>query len=257
MKRYDIVYSIGFNCSCAMYLNETGLRITSGPFDWLTNASFEDRINLILNDFESFLNKDLLVKLPKPPSHYDKFNEHYENTKTNLYFFHDFPLNKPFDIQYLEVKEKYERRIKRFYDNLKNKDRVLLVWLSQTHNTSDEVVLDLCNRVSEKIGKEIHFLIIEHEEGLRGVRRYNLSNNIERCYCHTQKKGLNGDLKLRGNRKYLIKIFTPIRLIRPYYTSMCRIKFCLSKILLKTLCCFVPVRGLRRKLKRKLLKHQL
>lgn len=256
MKRYDVIYSIGYNCACAMYLNEEGLRITSGPFDWLVNLSFEGRLELMLNDFESFFDKDLLVKLPNTPSRTDKFNAHYENTKTKLYFYHDFPLDKSFDTLYPEVKEKYERRIKRFYDNIKSKDKVLLVWFSQTHETPDDVILDLCNRFSAKMNRVVHFLIIEHEEGLRGVRRYNLSDNIERCYCHAQKKRLNGGYVLRGNRRPLIKIFSQLRLTKPYYTSTHRIKYRFSKILLKTLCIFIPVRGVRRKLKQSLIRHQ-
>ena len=54
MKKYDIIYSIGRDCACASYLQQNGLRLTSGPFDWLTNAGFEDRFELMLNDFQCF-----------------------------------------------------------------------------------------------------------------------------------------------------------------------------------------------------------
>lgn len=36
MKKYDIIYSIGRDCACASYLQQNGLRLTSGPFDWLS-----------------------------------------------------------------------------------------------------------------------------------------------------------------------------------------------------------------------------
>ena len=120
--KYDIIYSIGRDCACASYLQQNGLRLTSGPFDWLTNAGFEDRFTLMLNGFEDFLNQKYLKKMPKPTQFpADKNNDYYENIKNNLYFWHDFPADKSFDEAYPEVKLKYERRIKRFYENIKEK----------------------------------------------------------------------------------------------------------------------------------------
>ena len=55
-KTYDIIYSIGYDCSCALYIKETGLRLTSGPFDWLTHASIEERFAALLNEFDDFFN---------------------------------------------------------------------------------------------------------------------------------------------------------------------------------------------------------
>ena len=153
--KYDIIYSIGRDCACALYLQQNGLRSTSGPFDWLTNAGFEDRFELMLNDFQYFLDKKYLKQMPKPTQFpADKNNDYYENIKTQLYFWHDFPADKSFDEAYPEVKLKYERRIKRFYENIKDKNRVLLVWFSQVHQTPDNIVLELCNRFSEKMGKK-------------------------------------------------------------------------------------------------------
>ena len=51
-KKYNIIYSIGQDCACGLYMKKARIRCCSGPFDWLTNTSFENRINIILNDFE-------------------------------------------------------------------------------------------------------------------------------------------------------------------------------------------------------------
>ena len=64
-QKYDIIYSIGRDCACAMYMKQANLRACSGPFDWLTNANFETRIDLILNDFQDFINKNDIVPLEK------------------------------------------------------------------------------------------------------------------------------------------------------------------------------------------------
>ena len=212
-KKYDIVYSIGRDCWCASYLWECGVRLTSGPFDWLTKASFEDRFILMLNDFKYFLDKKYLKLMPKPTNRpVDENNDYYENIKTHLYFWHDFSCDKSFDEAYPLVKEKYERRIKRFYRNIKNKKNVLLVWFSQVDQTPDDVVLDLCKRFCLKMNKKIDFLIIEHKEGLNEARSYILADNIKRWHCHARKNDENGKPVSNGNKELVFPIFSTIQL---------------------------------------------
>ena len=86
-KKYDIIYSIGRDCACAMYMNNCKIRATSGPFDWLTNASFETRMNLILNDFADFLNPNDIKFLPKDPNVInDEKNDYYDFSEEDLPF---------------------------------------------------------------------------------------------------------------------------------------------------------------------------
>ena len=81
-QKYDIVYSLGYDCACAQYMQSAQIRICSGPFDWLTNADFQTRLNLILNDFENFLEFDDLKFLPKNQKMFnDPYCDYYENTK--------------------------------------------------------------------------------------------------------------------------------------------------------------------------------
>ena len=60
MLKYDIIYSIGSNCACALYLNQNDLRLTSGPFDWITGVDFNTKINFILEEFKGFCDKNNL-----------------------------------------------------------------------------------------------------------------------------------------------------------------------------------------------------
>lgn len=39
-KVYDIVYSIGYDCTAARYMGKYFLRSYAGPFDWITLAIF-------------------------------------------------------------------------------------------------------------------------------------------------------------------------------------------------------------------------
>lgn len=48
---YDIVYSLGRDCACSKYMRNNRLRIVSGSFDWLTNASFNQRLELNFKQF--------------------------------------------------------------------------------------------------------------------------------------------------------------------------------------------------------------
>lgn len=35
-NKFDMIYSIGEDCACSLYMNKLKLRKVSGPFDWLT-----------------------------------------------------------------------------------------------------------------------------------------------------------------------------------------------------------------------------
>ena len=246
-KKYDVIYSLGRDCSCAMYMKKRKLRMCSGPFDWLTHAGFEDRFKLMLNGFECFLDKKYLKPMPKPsqfPS--DKNNAYYENTKTGLYFWHDFPADKTFENAYDEIKLKYERRIKRFYDNIQNKNRVLLIWLSQIDYTPDDVVLKCCENFCAKTGKQVDFLIIEHKEGLYLREEYKLADNIQRYFGHLQQRDENGVLQTLGNQQLIKPIFKEVRLYLPFSVRV-------KNILIRFVCGIVPFKKWRKNIKARLM----
>lgn len=247
MNRYDIIYSLGRDCSCAMYMQQTNLRSCSGPFDWLTNAGFEKRFELMINNFDEFLEQSDLLPMDKPtafPS--DKNNDYYENVKTGLYYWHDFPAGVPLQESFNIVKEKYNRRIKRFYDNILTKNRVLLIWFSQVGSTSDSVVLEYCDKLCSKIGKKLDFLIIEHREGVFEPQCIRLAENIVRWYCHCQKNDGSGKPTMLGNEKLVRPIFEQYKLIVP---PVLMVKNAVFKYLIKFICLFVPVKKWRKRLR--------
>ncbi len=208
--RYDIIYSIGHDCACSIYLKEHGLRLTSGPVDWLTNASFEDRFDCLLNDFDGFMNIKDFRFLPKNPNvSNDTSCDYYENVKTHFYFYHDFPIGCDFKKTFPLVKEKYERRIARFYKNIREKDRILLVWLSHDDDTPDGLIVELCNKFCSKMKKQIDFVIIEHKENQRRILKYNLAPNIVKYRLHTHGKYIT-----KGNVALINRVF------KRYHISM-------------------------------------
>lgn len=211
MKEYDIVYSIGRDCANSSFLKRRGLRITSGPFDWLTKADFEPRIQLICNDFKDFINKEDFKPLPKP-THIatDTACDYYENTRTGFYFYHDFPTGVTYDEAFPAVKEKYERRIKRFIQNLQEQDRILLVWFSHEPTVTGLDIKKLCDSVCNKFHKQIDFLLIEHDAGIpKGEIKYcKISENIELYTLFSQTYDSNGELTTFGREKAIFPIYT-------------------------------------------------
>lgn len=110
MKQYKHFISLGYFCSVASELERIGLRSTSSPFDWCI-SNYEGVIDAIENHFENFLNYDYLLQS-------DTECGHYFNPKYKIWFFHDFDKYRSLEEQLPSVKDKYLRRIERFYKNI-------------------------------------------------------------------------------------------------------------------------------------------
>lgn len=166
---YDIVYSIGSDCGCASNLIKFDLRKTSGPFDWLREASFEQRFNVLMTDFKDFLNKDDLKFMEKDHNAklQDNVCDYYYNKRTNFEFLHDFKAGKSLDETFYDVKEKYTRRINRFIDNILNKKRILLVWYSLYEQLDYDLILKCHKMYCEKVNKAVDLLIVENDESIK------------------------------------------------------------------------------------------
>ena len=210
IKKYDIIYSIGRDCSCAMYLQKQGLRISSGPFDWLTNVNdIKDRLNFILNDFNDFLNLEDLKFLPKDPNVFnDEACDYYENLRNGFYYYHDFHKNLSLNDAFPQVKEKYNRRIERFIRNLKTKKKVLLVWFSHIP-TADEAIIPLCEQICQKYGKQIDFLIIENDDSKADddIEKKFLATNIVMYKLKTSSLDEKGNPTTMGREEVCSKLF--------------------------------------------------
>lgn len=87
-KKFDLIFSLGEDCACSSYLRRFNLQEYSYPFDWLTKADFSVRVDLLLNDFEGFLEKENLIKLDKNTFKGDKDekNDYYWCKKRTLIF---------------------------------------------------------------------------------------------------------------------------------------------------------------------------
>lgn len=109
-KTFKYCISLGSFCSVALEMERIGLREGSYPFDWLITNDFNKVLDFIQNRFDGFLELSDLEQ--------EEIKTHYYSKKNNLHFYHDFKDHHiPLEQQLPLVKQKYKRRIERFYSS--------------------------------------------------------------------------------------------------------------------------------------------
>lgn len=108
---YSNYISLGHFCSVAMELERYGLRSASFPFDWLI-TDFSGIVKSVNDHFVGFFDISLYEQSKKRLYV-------YRNKELNFEFVHDFSKYKPLSEQFKEFEQKYNRRIQRFYNEIK------------------------------------------------------------------------------------------------------------------------------------------
>lgn len=124
----SIFIPLGSSCGVAYQLNKLNIRRFSYPFDWLRIGDLNQITQCISNDFKDFVQSDMKVitrSIKFPTFDTDNFpdstiiDKKISIIKENCYgmkFYHDFSQK----VSYEHVLSKYERRILRFTDMIKN-----------------------------------------------------------------------------------------------------------------------------------------
>ncbi|MGN0017442.1 MAG: DUF1796 family putative cysteine peptidase [Candidatus Gastranaerophilaceae bacterium] len=174
-NKYDLILSIGEDCACSSYLRRCSLQNYSFPFDWLTKAPFENRIKLLLNNFDGFMDKKNLRKIPKNTSGpVDTKCDYYEDSLNDIYFYHDFRVSHDFDEEYQIVKEKFDRRINRLYGEIEKSNKILFVWWSRDKHLDTNIIEKAYDDLLLKFpNKNINILIIEYGSTEKNVELKN------------------------------------------------------------------------------------
>ena len=248
-NKFDLVISLGEDCACTSYLRRCNLQQNSYPFDWLTNAPFENRIKLLVSDFTDFLNFDDLVLMEKPTAFAsDNNHDYYENKNTELYHWHDFPANVDLKDSYQKVYEKYQRRIERLYNEIEKSEKILFVWLSHSKMHSAEEVAEAYDKLNNKFStKDIFLLVIENslennvsslkDDHILIVHHDTVSDDKKHPYDRTM-----------GNKIHNSKVFKKIKLKTTLYEKIKRALFIFCIMIVNLL----PNRTLRTIAKQKL-----
>lgn len=169
-KEYDLICSLGANCSVSSELKRRGLRQVALPFDW-TWFNSERSVNSLAEGFQTcFANFMQIEKLRKLENdeysswHSDRYQ--YEDLNTGFRYFNHFYRTENEDAEKLRVIELFRKRCKRFDYFLKNSKKVLLI-LSVICDIDTDCVKNLYRVVQELYPNceiNIHFQAFDCEK---------------------------------------------------------------------------------------------
>lgn len=164
-----IFVPIGNSCSIAYQLQKNNLRQFAFPFDWTRVKKLSTITKIINSKFEGYCD---FIQINNVTSYPLLNNEEFDDTadaskettraknKYNVFSFHDFSSKMPFDEQLNEVKEKYWRRINRFYNCLGVTNRKIIFVRDELEpdKLKEEDILNFINCITN-INKDLDFEI--------------------------------------------------------------------------------------------------
>jgi hypothetical protein len=219
-RYYDIIYSIGEDCACAAWLQSYNIRLTSGPFDWLCKAKLDVRFEYLLNRFQGFLNSpNDLQREFNPTNDNNETYQHfiYNNVKDGFAFLHDFEkqYDNDFKKSFNMVRKRIQRRIDRFYKNISDNEKILLVYLDiqnryKDSNVDGDILKKYCENFCKSVKKEIDFLFIFHSDTI--TKSEKIANNVTKITCYTKNSKDAEPGWYQGNKTTIPKIFEKLKL---------------------------------------------
>ena len=241
-KKYNLIFSIGEACLCTQALRNSKLQIYSYPFDWLFGGDFISRCEILANKFERFIEKSDLEWAFSVRS---ISCEAYHNKHNDLTFNHDFNKEVPFDKMYDIVKEKYNRRISRLFQNIEKANKILIVYteapIKNHPKIDDEVIIQGYDIIKKAINKDIDLLYI-HNAKEKEFNQINLSENIIKLTF--DYKDYNAKEDYAPDMKKLNAVFQDYKLKLP-------LTYIIKKKIIKFFVCLIPFKEKRAKLRKK------
>ena len=189
--KFDIIIPMGCYCASAQALKSVKKRSRSLPFDWVGPLSFDQAVRFLETGFEGFFEKEDLVKYEKDT----KKNVGYVNTRNNLLFLHDFKEVAHFDEEYVQLREKYERRIKRIYQTIRDSKDILYLHVHtpdmMDRLPADEELQAALERLRKMYPEKNHRLLFvnlaETEEGKTGFEKRKIGGGIDYYDCYRDR----------------------------------------------------------------------
>lgn len=236
--KYDFVFSIGEACPCTQVLRQLGLQDASYPFDWLFGSTFIGRCKILTEEFKDFIRKEDLEYSYEERSL--KCNAYY-NKLNDIVFNHDFLKSLDFEEAYPLVKEKYDRRIRRLLEKIKNSNSVLVVYLeiptSNHIEISNQEILQGYSILKKKFGDKINLLYIKNSRCETKIEEFE-NGKITRVTCDYKKYGSGNDYEVRKSK--IVSIFYKLGFDRRFYVYK-------NKFLCFVIKRLVPFEGLKEK----------
>ncbi|AKP46215.1 MULTISPECIES: DUF1796 family putative cysteine peptidase [Bacillus] len=156
---YDSVFSLGDLCLTSIQLKKNNLRPFSGVLDWMASPSLSNVNRLLKNRFVGFMDLPNLRIIGYASDQLICVSDDGYQIVSN----HDFEVGKNTLSHlggYPEVREKFDRRIKRFLEKMETSKRILFV---RTEGTFEEV-LELESILSKMVKHDFRILIVNHTD---------------------------------------------------------------------------------------------
>lgn len=185
---------------------------------------------MLANDMKDFINKEDLEFVHEARS--ISCNA-YCNKLNNITFNHDFKNNIPFDEAYIEVREKYNKRINRLLEQIRNSQNIFVVYIQTPNNKSEiaqDAILEGYDILKEKFGDKINslYLFCEPEIDVKNRIEIDLNQNVK-CIKYDYN-AYNIDFPYVVNQEKLLAIFNKIRITNKFLTNTNRLEYFLYKI---------------------------
>ncbi len=188
-----ITISLGCNCHPACFTRLYGIRFFASPFDWVATP-YQALYKFIKNDFNDFFKKENLVA-PSPEMNFSDAvqlliadlkhisrNEYAGwilDKESGMFSIHDFPshtheaIDQCHELEY----EKYQRRIKRFYNEINSGKHVYFI---RYLNITKKEAYDLYQLIKLKFPKTSFTLIVigntavefDQDWGIFGIKNF-------------------------------------------------------------------------------------
>jgi len=145
--------SLGSHCEVAWYLGNNDLRTAAYPFDWLLTLDHSTCLSLIQEEFLHFMDEAFLV----PGSGGNVINTYY-----SVDFRHDW-LTGSIEEHMPTVRDKYQRRIKRFFKLADYPGKVYFIRsaFDKSLNPSLPTITEGCSVVTFEQAQSLRNLLLE------------------------------------------------------------------------------------------------
>lgn len=183
IQTYDEVVSLGYGCQVAWQLETHGYRKIAYPFDWF-HTSFDSLISFICNKGACFLEWDKICVQGAYPG--DPIRLHVVDMIYGIHSYHDFT-STPAMGNYLEVKEKYDRRVQRFFELLNSKKKILFVREGFSRNQLEQL-----DNLLQMLYPHLSYTILGVSDNVEFIQNWKLKR-IRNFYLQQNPEDWKGD----------------------------------------------------------------
>lgn len=225
--RYDFVCSLGPDCGCAGHLIKNRLRRESYPLDWLGTwtLSMTRVAEIVRDEFADFLKLENISSIPPPKPVQtpdgvldDTHHAWCGDNALHIVIPHDFPIDRPIEESYPDVRRKYDRRIERFYRTMRSSKRVLMVYWTWRNSPEPDDIRAAAGVFRAKFPESRVDLLVMRHCDRADVDARELADGVVLVDAPIHPQGKNpafGDIpfncrlfsaiRLRGKRRVLLR----------------------------------------------------